>query len=185
MGVVGRPPLGEQPPVVEVAQFLGDAGILNTAVVSPDGRRVLTGGWPRTLWLWEIETGRLIRRFGDSSGEIQSIAFSPGGDRAICGGADGVVRLWDIESGGLLHEFKGHGDNVWSVAFSPDGSLAYSAGGGVYRDGWQDGTDFAVRVWDVKTRRQLHALKGHKGMVMSIAVSPDGRYVLSGGKTRF
>jgi WD40 repeat protein/serine/threonine protein kinase/Tfp pilus assembly protein PilF len=174
---------GEQPPVVEVAQLLGHDGILQTAVVSPDGRRVLTCGWPKTIRLWDRETCQQIRSFGDSAGGLKSVAFSPDGSRALSGGDDGVVRLWDVGSGEQKREFlPGHANNVFSVAFSPDGRVAYSAGGGVYRDtGLQDGTDFAVRVWDVNTGKQLPALDGHKGMVLSVAVSPDGRYVLSGG----
>ena len=175
---------GEQPPVIEVAQFLGHEGILNTVVVSPDGRRVLASGWPNTIRLWDRETGQLIRSFDERGREIRSVAFSPKGDRVLSGGDDGVVRLWDLKSGDPIHEFKGHVDNVMSVAFSPDGKLAYSAGGAVIRNGQlrdQEGTDFAIRIWDVKTGLELRRLDGHKGMVWSVAVSSDGYYVLSGG----
>ncbi len=58
---------------------------------------------------------------------------------------------------------------------------AYSTSGGFYRDGWQDGTDSAIRVWDVETGKEVRKLEGHKGEVRSVAVSPDGGRVLSGG----
>ena len=51
-------PSSEVPTVVEVAQFLGHDGIIHVAVVSRDGHRVLTGGWPNTLRLWSLETHR-------------------------------------------------------------------------------------------------------------------------------
>ncbi len=89
-------PLGEQPPVVEVAQFLGPEGILNCAVVCPDGRRILTSGWPRTMRLWDRESGRLIRRLGDSAGNIQAVAFTPEGDRVLYG----VVRMYRLTDPG-------------------------------------------------------------------------------------
>ena len=47
--------------------------------------------------------------------------------------------------------------------------------------GWQDGKDSAIRVWDVETGQEVRKLEGHKGIVWSVAVSPDGRRVLSGG----
>ena len=69
----------------------------------------------------------------------------------------------------------------YCVAFSADGRRAYSAGGGTIRDSAKDGTDFAVRVWDLESGEQLRPLEGHKGKIRSVAVSPDGRYVLTGG----
>ena len=75
----GRPH-DEQPAVVEVAQFLGHDGIVHSVVISRDGRRVLTGGLPDTMRLWNLDTRELIRSFGSNSGAIQSLAFSPRGD---------------------------------------------------------------------------------------------------------
>ena len=82
----------------------------------------------------------------------------------------------------MIREFRGHAEFVFSVAFSPDGRLAYSTSGGL--DGWsvQNGTDSAIRVWDVATGRKVRRLEGHRGLVWSVAVSPDGRRVLSGGR---
>ena len=81
----------------------------------------------------------------------------------------------------MIREFKGHEEWVFSLAFSPDGRLAYSTSGGP--DLWRDGKDSAVRVWDVETGREVRKLEGHKGRVLSVAVSPDGRQVLTGGDT--
>jgi WD40 repeat protein len=176
----GRPH-DEQPAAVEVAQFLGHEGIVHSVVISRDGRRVLTGGSPDTMRLWNLDTRELIRSFGSNSGAIQSLAFSPRGDQALSGGDDGRVRLWNLESGEQVREFRGHEDSVFIVAVSPDGRRAYSAGGGILRDGWKDGTDFAIRSWDLRNGDQLQPFEGHKGYVTSVAVSPDGGRLLSGG----
>ena len=90
------------------------------------------------------------------------------------------MRLWDLATGDH-REFLGHADAVRSVAFSPDGRRAYSAGGGLRDDDLRPGTDFAIRVWELATGRQLRPLEGHKGSVRHIAVSADGRYLLTGG----
>jgi WD40 repeat protein len=95
-----------------------------------------------------------------------------------------VVRLWDLESGERLREFRGHTEWVFSLAFTPDGRSALSTSGGtglLESPWWRDGTDSAVRIWDVETGRQVGRLEGHKGIVRSVAVAPDGRQALSGG----
>jgi WD40 repeat protein/serine/threonine protein kinase len=171
---------GEQKPVVGIAQFPSQPGVHYSVVVSPNGKWVLTSGWPGTIHLWDRETTKLINSFNKGGKPISSLAFSPDSTLALSGGDDGVVGLWDLASG-QHREFHGHLDNVMSVAFSPDGTRGYSAGGGVWRDGWQDSKDFAIRVWDLETSQQLPPFEGHNGMVCSMAVSPNGRSLISGG----
>jgi WD40 repeat protein len=131
--------------------------------------------------LWDRETGQMIRRSPGHGGWVMSVTFSPDGRRALSGGEDKVIRLWDLESGALIRELRGHTDWVFKVAFSPDGRRAYSSSGG-FNDGvWRDGTDSAIRVWDVETGRQVCKLEAHKGTVWGLAVSSDGRRLLSAG----
>ena len=173
--------------LVEVGQLRGHSDVVQSVVASPDGRRLLSGSnasEDRTLILWDRDTGRLLRRFRQQGGPVLSVAISPDGRRALSGGLDTVVRLWDTESGDVVREIRGHTEWVFSVAFSPDGRLAYSTSGGRFVGGWQDGTDSAIRVWDVASGRQVRRLDGHRGIVWSVVVSPDGRRVLSGGQDR-
>jgi WD40 repeat protein len=44
------------------------------------------------------------------------------------------------------------------------------------------GADGIVRVWDAETGIQLGQLRGHIGRVSSVAFSPDGHWIVSGGK---
>src|SRR5262249_37798453 len=120
--------------------------------------------------------------FKVQGGPIRSVAISPDGRRALSGGEDTIVRLWDLASGEVIREFRGHTEWVFSVVFSPDGKLAYSTSGGRISRGWQDGRDAAIRVWDVETGREAFRMEGHRGVVRSVAVSPDGRRVVSGGR---
>jgi WD40 repeat protein len=175
---------GYRSPIVEVAKLAGHATTqtVDFASISPDGARVLSGSSDGTVIAWERKTGKVIRKLGPAVGRIMSALFSPDGARALAAGEDKIIRLWDLKDGHLIREFKGHDEWVFSLAFSPDGRIVYSTSGGP--DAWRDGKDSAVRAWDVETGRELRKLEGHKGRVMSVDVSPDGRQVLSGGDTR-
>jgi hypothetical protein len=167
--------------MVEAGRFQGHRDCVTTVVVSPDGRRLLSCSLDRTMILWDRETGQELRRFREQGGRVESVAISPDGRRALSGGQDTIVRLWDLESGDVIREFRGHSEYVFCVAFSPDGRLAYSTSGGSFTGEWRDGTDSAIRVWDVETGRELRRLNGNRGIVWSVAVSRDGRRVLAGG----
>jgi hypothetical protein len=70
----------------------------------------------------------------------------------------------------------GYRDIVWAVSVSPDGKQVLAAGGGNCVDGrWVAGSDYAVRLWDAGSGRELKRFEGHRGAVNSIAWSPDGR----------
>ncbi len=84
------------------------------------------------------------------------------------------MRLWDLESGAVLREFV-HSDCVVRLAFAPDGRRVYSTCLG--------GVDSAVRIWDATTGGLIGKMDGHKGDVWGLAVSRDGKRVLTGGDT--
>lgn len=70
-----------------------------------------------------------------------------------------------------VRSLEGHKDAVKAVSISPDGTKLAS--------GSEDET---VKVWDLKTGELLTTLKGHKRTgISSVAFSPDGKMVLSGG----
>ena len=64
--------------------------------MSPDGRRALSAGFDKTLRLWDLETGKELRRFAGHTGRVLDVIISDDGSRALSGSDDGTVRLWSL-----------------------------------------------------------------------------------------
>jgi hypothetical protein len=63
---------------------------------SPDGRRLVSGSWDKTLRLWDAATGKPIGPpLQGHTNSVTSVAFSPDGRRLVSGSDDNTLRLWD------------------------------------------------------------------------------------------
>ncbi len=105
------------------------------------GRYAVTGGADRTLRIWSVADGKLLRTIfipvgPDPVGAIYAVAISPGGSTIAAGGwtekmqSSTVIYLFDRESGALVRRIGGLPDVARFLTFSPDGRyLAATLGG--------------------------------------------------------
>ena len=159
-----------------------------------------------TARLWEVGTGRELRRFDGHTSIVPSVAFSPDDGSVVTGSWDGTVRLWETTTGREIRVFDHHREAVRAVAFSPDGRSISASGDTTTiwdvatgretrvvrhaqaRDAAfsPDSGSLAVvgnlssaRTFDRTSGRELRRFEGQTDWVVAAAFSPDGRTVLA------
>ena len=157
------------------------APIVRKVDISPDGRYVLSGGLDSFI-LWDILQGKKIQTFTheDYMGHGIVVAFSPDGKHFASGGKG--TKLWDLATRQEIMSF----DNspALSVAFSPDGKHFLCGGPGPFS--LFNPKLPNMKIFDVATGGEVTNFEMKKHFkeaesILSVAYSPDGKYVLSGG----
>jgi WD40 repeat protein/serine/threonine protein kinase len=170
---------------VVVRHFPGDG----VAAFSPDGRwlassnRGGTVGRDKTVRLWDIATGQLIRSFPSHTDGISRLEFSHDGKRlAASGYGKGVVTVWDTTTA-EAHSIKNPPDParprppdegaVNKAAFSSNGTqLALAC------------RDSTAKICSATTGQVERLLRGHAWEVWDVAFSPDGKWLASASYDR-
>jgi len=142
--------------------------------LSSDGQFALSGGWDRTMRLWDLNTGATVRTFQGHSKDVFSVAFSGDNRQIVSGSRDKSIKLWNTlaECKFTIQEDT-HTDWVSSVVFSPSAKMPL-----IVSAGW----DKLVKVWNLTDCKLRTNLVGHTGVVYVVCVSPDGSLCASGGK---
>ncbi len=164
----------------EVHGFTGHQSEVLSIAASPDGRTLASGDAAGGVELWDVRSGTKKRSMPHEH-RVEAVAFSANGEILATGDSQHMVRLYDVSSGKLAKTLKSR-SRPRSLAFSPDGMRLASGTWDPGMEIWNDG----LELFDLKAEtssRTLVAPGDHfDPMPGFVAFSPDGRFVVCGGK---
>ncbi len=171
-----------------------DGYAVTGALLSPDGRTLLTSGKDGSVRLWDVLTGKPLKTLGQpprgrrqGATHAELIQFSKDGSTAVtvhsgqpmtiygnrgleAPGGDTVVKLWDLPTGRLRFATPKHPGTLWQVTLSQSGSLLATTC-------IPSPSQSTVAFWNAANGRLILKL-GFQGSRPSLDLSPDGKSVL-------
>jgi len=172
----GTDRLSNDPEAIKPARRLeGHSGFVSDVALSNNAEFALTAAWDRSLRLWNLKTGDCITKFHGHEKDVLCCAFSPDNRQIISGGRDNKLKMWNVKGDCMytMSDKDSHTDWVSCVRFSPAITAPLIVSGS-----W----DNLVKVWNLSDFKCVATLRGHKGPVNSVTVSPDGSLCASAGK---
>ena len=151
---------------------------------SPDGRLLAAAvnisdinNPQRCIKLWDFAS-RSVRAEQVTESQVNAIVFSQDGTKIAAAFQNGKLMLWDWKHNHELWRVQAH-DEMWhALAFTTDGKTIITGG--------RDGKDGRVELWDatapnaVAALQRMRVLGHHQGAVNSLAVSSDGKTLITG-----
>ncbi|MEV6235437.1 TIR domain-containing protein [Lentzea sp. NPDC051838] len=147
----------------------GEDESVRSAMLSPDGTRIVASVGNATARVWDAETRALLFTLTGHENLVNYAEFSPDGSLIVTASDDSTARVWDAADGTELTVLSGHRSKLGNARFSPDGSRIVTASA--------DGT---ALVWDRASGKPVSEL-WHGARLIWADFSPDTQYVVTAG----
>jgi len=174
----------------------GHARAITNVLASPDGKFVVTSGDDHTVRIWQIGNQAEAGLFSEHSQAVAKVVLSKDNTFFVTRSWDDTALIRYIGSKTAPIQLTAHGSFIGGLAIGNNGRFVVTAGGrreistidGVLmipRDEYRPGTiSLPVRgisafVWDARSGKRTEVLKGHTWPINQIAVSADGRFIVT------
>ncbi|KAK3029459.1 hypothetical protein RJ639_037744 [Escallonia herrerae] len=168
-------------PQVEVKSFPAEP--INPIVANSDGTYIAGGGVSGDIYLWEVATGQLLRKWHAHYRAVTCLVYSDDQSLLISGAEDGSVRVWSLlmifddvrrEEARHLYEysFSEHTLRVTDVVtgFGGCNAIIVSAS-----------EDRTCKVWSLSLGRLLRSIV-FPSVIDAIALDPGEHVFYAGGR---
>ncbi|KAH9951002.1 WD40 repeat-like protein [Amylocystis lapponica] len=182
----------------EICRFMGDTESITSLCITPSSSHLLLFTSSLSLRIYEVPSSstplnkpvrpaRVVSRAHDAP--VHVCKADPTSTYLSSGSADGVVKVWNILRGYVTHVFKGHGGVVSALAFNYPFDPS-SVGREQKMQLVTASVDTRIRIFDLAAvaaragggSKPVAVLEGHVSVPRGLDVSPDGKWLVSGGR---
>jgi WD40 repeat protein len=136
---------------------------------TPDGNRLVSGSFDKTIKLWQLDNGKMIHTLADRPKGVFALAVSPNGKFLVSGSWDETIELWNLETATPLQNLVQHTASVRSLAISADSQTLISGS-----------FDKTIKLWHLPTGVVTKTINSPEA-IAAIALSANGKFLVSTG----
>jgi WD40 repeat protein len=160
-------PVQNAGPVIKIQT--GHSSPVVRLLALPDGKHFITASTDQSIRIWDVETGKELRRLSGSVSNILAMDVSADGKTVVSAGAwEQTLQVWDVDRGVQTRVIRNEKAIVTAVAISPDGVTAISG----------DASGNLMR-WTLQTGNGTSLGPATGGGVLNLAYAPDGQSVVA------
>jgi WD40 repeat protein len=159
-----------------LSTYFRPRAVLFSAVFSPDGRYLVTGGFSSVsgvsqgqVIIWSPATGKPLYQLASTPGAVRDVSFSANGQILAAAELNGSVALWSWPDGHQLRVIEIGSKEAYFAAPSPTGSLLVTSA-----------NDGSVKLWNVASGRLLDILRHSPGQPDPLTFSSTGELAAGG-----
>jgi len=194
--------------------FVGHVATVTCCAVAPDGRQLISGSEDRTLKLWDLSAEPDTQRESGHTETITSLWLSPDGLSMASASEDRTVKLWDLMSGTVVATLSGQHGAITACTGSSDGKTLISVAADRSVVVWDlssrtekqkystsaatsgeqskanvaalafPSEDHMIELWGMPMGAQRAQEASLRGRVRGCALTPDGKYFVTGGSDK-
>ncbi|VDN59134.1 unnamed protein product [Dracunculus medinensis] len=151
--------------------YTGTGWEILDAQSSSDNSSILAGGLDKQLTIFDVETGKITRRWRGHSGKVNCVAFNEESNVALSGSQDGIVRCFDVrDKSGPIQVLDEAADAVLSIDVCAHQIASGSA-------------DSNVRIYNIREGKMSMDFVGDSAT--SVTFSGDSQCILVSTKDGF
>ncbi len=88
----------------ELNTLEGHSSAVSSVVFSPDGQRLASASYDKTIKLWDVATGKAVQTLTGHSSGVSSVVFSPDGQRLASASSDKTIIIWNLDLNKLVKD---------------------------------------------------------------------------------
>ncbi|RID56976.1 hypothetical protein BRARA_F00384 [Brassica rapa] len=129
--------------------------------ISSDRAKIVSGSDDQSVIVWDKQTLQLLEELKGHDAQVSCVKMISG-ERVLTAAHDGTVKMWDVRTDMCVSTVGRCSSAILSIEYDDSTGILAAAG-----------RDTIANIWDLRSGRQMHKLKGHTKWIRSLRMVED------------